>query len=228
MSTFETRLNHLTSLCIFKREDLTLLGNADDNAIYVGISEPYLNVPVPQIIQHDDIILTTSENHIQSSEKEGKQQSRMQDLDQQNVVDRGLCLSLHQPYASLLVHGVKIHEGRSWYSAHRGPLWIAATIKQPDKEVISAIEGDYLKRGVRRSDFPASYPTGVLMGCVNVDDVLPQKEYRLKFPNGESESPYVFICSDPRELVIKLPMRGRQRIYRLDAGIHAAAKVNLT
>lgn len=39
------------------------------------------------------------------------------------------------------------HEGRSWYSAHRGPLWIAAAAKQPDKDEVSAIEGEYLKRG---------------------------------------------------------------------------------
>ena len=38
----------------------------------------------------------------------------------------GLCLSLHQPYASLLVKGVKMHEGRVWYTEHRGRLWIAA------------------------------------------------------------------------------------------------------
>ncbi|EUB56630.1 Activating signal cointegrator [Echinococcus granulosus] len=107
------------------------------------------------------------------------------------------------------------HEGRSWYSAHRGPLWIAATAKTPDEEEVRAIEEAYLERGV-------------LLGCVNVDDVLPQKEYRLKFPSGESESAYVFVCSDPRELLIKLPLKGRQRIYRLEAHIHAAAKENLT
>ncbi|KAM7541436.1 hypothetical protein Aperf_G00000019655 [Anoplocephala perfoliata] len=209
-------------------EDLALLAPSDDSAISVGISDPYLNVPVPQFIPQNGVIQTTIEGRVRSSGKEGKQQSRVQDVDQQKIVDRGFCLSMHQPYASLLVRGVKIHEGRSWYSAHRGPLWIAAAAKQPDKEVISAVEDDYLKRGARRADFPASYPVGVLVGCVNVDDVLPQKEYRLKFPNGESESPYVFICSDPRELVIKLPMSGQHKIYRLDARIHAAAKVNLT
>lgn len=34
--------------------------------------------------------------------------SRVQDADQQKVVDRGLCLSMHQPWASFLVRGVKM------------------------------------------------------------------------------------------------------------------------
>ncbi len=36
------------------------------------------------------------------------------------MTDQGLCLSMHQPHASLLVAGLKVHEGRTWYSAHRG------------------------------------------------------------------------------------------------------------
>ena len=32
------------------------------------------------------------------------------------------------------------HEGRTWYTAHRGRLWIAATAKQPSSDEIAAIE----------------------------------------------------------------------------------------
>ena len=41
----------------------------------------------------------------------------------------GKCMSMHQPWASLLVYGIKMHEGRVWYSPHRGRLWIAAAAK---------------------------------------------------------------------------------------------------
>ncbi|VDK31768.1 unnamed protein product [Taenia asiatica] len=230
--------------------ELTLRSQEHGEESTSGISDPLLNVPTPQFVSQS-LQLKTTESHvvakgIQSAKR--LESSRVQDSDQQKVVDRGFCLSMHQPWASLLVRGIKIspthsisflslppptgnglsHEGRSWYSAHRGPLWIAATAKTPDEEEVRAVEEIYLERGSRRMDFPTSYPTGVLLGCVNVDDVLPQKEYRLKFPDGESESPYVFVCSDPRELLIKLPMKGRQRIYRLETHIHAAAKENLT
>ncbi|CDI97637.1 activating signal cointegrator 1 [Echinococcus multilocularis] len=237
--------------------ELTLRSQKHEKHSTSGISDPLLNVPTPQFMPQC-LQLKAAERQVGVKEMQPftrLQSSRVQDADQQKVIDRGLCVSMHQPWASLLVRGVKVgflthppffthtlnrllplsstgnelsHEGRSWYSAHRGPLWIAATAKTPDEEEVRAIEEAYLERGSRKTDFPTSYPTGVLLGCVNVDDVLPQKEYRLKFPSGESESAYVFVCSDPRELLIKLPLRGRQRIYRLEAHIHAAAKENLT
>ena len=40
-------------------------------------------------------------------------------------------LSMHQPWASLLVCGIKRIEGRSWLSKHRGRLWIHSTSQKP-------------------------------------------------------------------------------------------------
>lgn len=45
--------------------------------------------------------------------------------------DQGMCLSMHQPYASLLVHGFKRFEGREWNHKFRGPLYIQAGSKKP-------------------------------------------------------------------------------------------------
>jgi len=58
-------------------------------------------------------------------------------------VDQGLCLSISQPYASLLVAGIKRHEGRNWYTSHRGPLWIASTSRNVDVNVIEEMENVY-------------------------------------------------------------------------------------
>ena len=46
------------------------------------------------------------------------------------------CLSMHQPWASLLVHGIKRIEGRSWKTEHRGWLWIASTAQEADPAAI--------------------------------------------------------------------------------------------
>ena len=54
---------------------------------------------------------------------------RVQDRELMEMSDDGMCLSMHQPWASLLVMGIKIHEGRTWYSQHRGRLWIHAGIR---------------------------------------------------------------------------------------------------
>ena len=35
------------------------------------------------------------------------------------------------------------HEGRSWYTAHRGRLWIAATAKAATSEEITELEDHY-------------------------------------------------------------------------------------
>ena len=43
---------------------------------------------------------------------------------------------MHQPWASLLVWGIKRIEGRSWQTNHRGRLWVHATSQQPSPQAI--------------------------------------------------------------------------------------------
>ena len=57
-------------------------------------------------------------------------------------------------------------------------------------------------------------PTSCLLGCVDVADVLPQEEYRDTYPKGESASPYVFVCTNPQELLVKFPMQGQHKICK--------------
>ena len=105
------------------------------------------------------------------------------------------------------------HEGRSWYSSHRGRLWIASTVQQPTDEEIKELENFY-KVLYNRDDipFPTNYPTGCILGCVDLTNVLPQEEYRLEYPDGESQSAYVFVCTNPHELFIKFPNKGQHKI----------------
>ena len=42
--------------------------------------------------------------------------------------DKMMCLTMHQPWASLLVYGIKRVEGRGWNTDFRGRLWIHAGI----------------------------------------------------------------------------------------------------
>uniref|UniRef100_A0A5S6QPL9 ASCH domain-containing protein n=1 Tax=Trichuris muris TaxID=70415 RepID=A0A5S6QPL9_TRIMR len=150
---------------------------------------------------------------------------RLQCSDIENMRDKGLCLSLHQPYASLLVRGIKRFEGRSWYTSHRGILWIAATKKVPSNDEVISLENFYrvLYNDSLPRPYPPEYPTGCLLGCVEVVDCLSQEDYRVQYPDGESESPYVFVCKNARELPLKFPILGRQKIYSLDQKIHHAA-----
>lgn len=142
--------------------------------------------------------------------------SRVQDKEFQEMSDMKCCMSMHQPYASLLIAGIKMHEGRSWYTAHRGRLWIASTAKPVDPEEVKHFENFYRQHFKDENmKFPTQYPSGVLLGCVKVTDCLPQEEYRKIYPNGESESPFVFICEDPQELPVRFPIKGEHKICKL-------------
>ncbi|KAJ8664610.1 hypothetical protein QAD02_006272 [Eretmocerus hayati] len=149
--------------------------------------------------------------------------NRIQDKGYLEISDQGLCLSMHQPYASLLVRGIKKTEGRTWYTSHRGRLWIASTAKEAKAEDVASIESMYRLLASDEVQFPKTYPTGCLIGCVTVTDVLSQEEYDERYPNDKVDSPYIFICENYFELPLKYPIQGKHKIYKLDPVIHRAA-----
>ncbi|KAM4829730.1 activating signal cointegrator 1 isoform 1-T1 [Thomomys bottae] len=156
-------------------------------------------------------------------------QLRIQDQEFQEGFDGGWCLSMHQPWASFLVRGIKRVEGRSWYTPHRGRLWIAATGKKPSPQEVSELQATYrLLRG-KDVEFPNDYPSGCLLGCVDLIECLSQRQFKEQFPDmsQESDSPFVFICKNPQEMVVKFPIKGNPKIWKLDSKIHQGAKKGL-
>jgi len=150
--------------------------------------------------------------------------NRVQDKEILEMSDMKNCLSMHQPWASLLIAGIKKHEGRSWYTHIRGRLWIASTAKPVTQEDIDMMERFYKQYyDDQNLEFPTQYPSGVLLGYVTLADCLPQEEYQKTYPEGESDSPYVFVCSNPQPLSILFPVKGEHKIYKLDSSIHLAA-----
>uniref|UniRef100_A0A8P4G5J8 Activating signal cointegrator 1 n=1 Tax=Dicentrarchus labrax TaxID=13489 RepID=A0A8P4G5J8_DICLA len=154
-----------------------------------------------------------------AEDKKGEERSRLrlQDKELQEMSDGGWCLSMHQPWASLLIRGIKRVEGRTWYTSHRGRLWIAAAAKTPTPQETAEVEAMYRHIYKKEPRFPKEYPTGCLLGCVNVTDCLSQEQFRQQFPGTceESSSPFVFICTNPQEMLVKFPMKGKHKIYAL-------------
>jgi activating signal cointegrator 1 len=145
--------------------------------------------------------------------------SKVQDKEFLEMADQRNCISMHQPWASLLVEGIKQHEGRTWYTPVRGRLWIASTQKPADPALVGQMENFYRRHyNDDQLEFPSQYPSGCLLGCVSVQDCLPQEEYRKKFPNGESESPFVLICEEPQALPIRFPNKGEHKICKWNRG----------
>ncbi|XP_048733687.2 activating signal cointegrator 1-like [Ostrea edulis] len=201
--------------------------NSSQQENLADLVNPSICVPSPKYV------VTSSENPAvdRPHRKEGGSKRdglRLQDRELQEMSDEGMCLSMHQPWASLLIKGIKCHEGRTWYTAHRGRLWIAATAKSPSPQEVAEVEQFY-KYLYKDSNLqcPSHYPVGCLLGCADLTECLAQEEYKEKFPDGESGSPFVFICENPQELVVKFPIKGKHKIYKLENHILQAAKKGL-
>ena len=148
---------------------------------------------------------------------------RIQDSHLSGLSDNGVCLSMHQPWASLLVSGVKRVEGRTWYTTHRGTLWIASTARMPCELEIEEVEKPY-RRLHGDVDFPSSYPVGTLLGCVYLSECLKREDYISLGFRDESDSPYGFLCEDPQTLKIQVPIKGMHKIWKLNKNTHNMCK----
>ncbi|XP_022096510.1 activating signal cointegrator 1-like isoform X2 [Acanthaster planci] len=198
------------------------------------IVNPNISQAAPRFVQSkEDRFCPPDSATLQKSEKLSLTSKtstlRIQDRELMEMSDEGYCLSMHQPWASLLVTGVKRHEGRTWYSSHRGRLWIAAASHKATPEEIAEVENTH--RSFHQDDedvtFPKEYPTACLLGCVDMVDCLSQEQYQEQYPHGDSPSPYVFICENPQELVVRFPIKGKHKIWKLDGQILKAAKKGL-
>ena len=150
-----------------------------------------------------------------------------------NYVPR--CLTIWQPWASLIAYGIKRFEGRKWNSGYRGPLWIHAASTEPRPEDIREVERFYRQNFQRDKNhtknrdklntdtkreliFPKKYPTGCLVGLVDMQDVWTGQQYQQRLPKHlekESVNPYVLVFRNPRILRIPVRCGGSKGIYEI-------------
>ncbi|XP_032647071.2 activating signal cointegrator 1 isoform X2 [Chelonoidis abingdonii] len=193
---------------------------------------PHLLQPAPLWVDQTGLLLDRKTAHSAETGHESaseRNRLRIQDRELQEISDDGWCLSMHQPWASLLVKGIKRVEGRTWYTSHRGRLWIAATAKRPSPQEISELEATYRMLLQEDVEFPRDYPSGCLLGCVDLTDCLSQEQFKEQYPelSQESGSPFVFVCTNPQEMIVKFPIKGKHKIWKLDSKIHQGAKKGL-
>jgi len=137
--------------------------------------------------------------------------------------DQGVCLSMHQPWASLLVLGIKKVEGRSWNSGYRGRLWIASARREPTPFEIEEVEQQYCEvYGLPRDQipFPKEYATTALLGCVDMVDCLSNQEYQQQFietglSTEQNASAHCFLCENPRKLVLPGQISGDHKLWKM-------------
>ncbi|XP_044946134.1 putative uncharacterized protein DDB_G0290521 isoform X1 [Hordeum vulgare subsp. vulgare] len=150
---------------------------------------------------------------------------------------RNPCLTMHQPWASLLVHGIKRVEGRSWPSPVTGRLWIHAASKVPDPDTVAAMEDFYREiyavDGVHHIDFPRHYPVSRLLGCVEVVGCVRSEELVCweDVPQSvrlEGLTDFCWLCENPQKLVVPFEMRGYQGVYNLERRVYEGAARGLS
>jgi len=120
------------------------------------------------------------------------------------------CLSLTQPWASLVMIGAKKYETRSWYTVYRGPLAIHASKGFPgwakefaQEPPVSVIFGpDY--------DFPLGQIIGVvtLVRCERTEDVASSlSRQELQF-GDYGEERFAWKLANPQPFAKPIPWRG--------------------
>ncbi|HVS73124.1 MAG TPA: ASCH domain-containing protein [Phycisphaerae bacterium] len=81
------------------------------------------------------------------------------------------CLSLWQPWATLVVIGAKKFETRSWPTSHRGWLLIHAAKKRDRESLRDAIEDVFFSDPLKKAGYadPEMLPFGAIIGMVALE-----------------------------------------------------------
>lgn len=151
-------------------------------------------------------------------------------------------LTVWQPWASMLVAGVKGIETRSWATHYRGPLAVHAAALTFDRvfnslgHVRGAVAFERLCMELLQTDNLRDLPKGCIVGTVNVvacvkvpppplegwagcgvyGRTLTEDELAL---GGYTPGRFAWVCEDPVTFARPVPYRGRQGLWNVPAEI---------
>jgi hypothetical protein len=118
-------------------------------------------------------------------------------------------ISIKQPWASMIISGVKDTENRTFPLKEKGPIAICST-KKPNAEALL--------------DFPGDYPNGVLLGVVDVVGLIwveEDGEYSTDLPEEANVKLDWYVPGDlgwvlrnPRPCK-QVPVKGQLGIYHI-------------
>ena len=124
-------------------------------------------------------------------------------------------LSVRQPWAYLIVAGYKDIENRKWYTNHRGPLLIHASLGTDPENFMPKQRKWIEESGI---DIPEDLPRGAIVGSVNLTAVRWSSQgydgasrfYTApdNYSNPWYEGPYGFEMEDAVPFYQPIPYRG--------------------
>lgn len=118
-------------------------------------------------------------------------------------------LSVKQPWATLLLEGVKSIESRTWATRYRGPLLIHAS------EVIDRLA--FERKGFDPSD-QIRFPRGAVIAAVILKDVRPLKaedSHAAGFEILDAFGRYAWVVEGARAVYPPLHTKGRLGLWKL-------------
>lgn len=132
------------------------------------------------------------------------------------------CISLWQPWATLLVYGYKIHETRSWPTNVRGPVAIHAAKKKDSEARWLSTEFPFADAldGTEFNDLPF----GCLLGTVQLVDCIPTEvAYPDNWDHGRNDfyfgnfepGRWAWKCESPTMLSDPIPYKGAQGFFEV-------------
>jgi len=104
-------------------------------------------------------------------------------------------LSVRQPWASLIMLGIKPVENRGWSTLYRGPLMIHAS-RRHDHDANVSLAPDQLVYGA-------------VFGIVDLIDIVTEH------PSTFFTGPFGWVLINPRRIA-PIPLRGRLRLFDVD------------
>ena len=117
-------------------------------------------------------------------------------------------LSIRQPWASLIVAGIKDVENRTWATKLRGPLAIHAGLYKESRgrgEVYDAM------MAILCPELPDPLPRGGIIGTVDLVDVVQDSE-----SEWAEDGQYHWLLANPQPLDF-VPVRGRLGLFNVEA-----------
>lgn len=144
------------------------------------------------------------------------------------------CLSLWQPWATLMAIGVKTIETRSWPTSYRGLVAIQASKNWDKSRAAMCLTEPFRSALFQRCAVEAYYrsgnalPLGSILCVVNLDDCVPTERLEGE-PVAERERAFGdyrpgrfgWLTSCRRELVAPVSFRAHQGLFDLPADVEA-------
>jgi len=109
-------------------------------------------------------------------------------------------LTVAQPWAHLMAHGIKKIENRSWTTKYRGPLAIHASLTYYDEDF------EYVEREMGLT-LPSNLPGGAIIGICQLADVVRKSDDPL------FTGPYGWVLTHARPLAEPIECSGKLGLW---------------